>query len=66
MVKKTRELEMQHMDELKVLQDSEWETCTAETGRPKIPADWVQIKKGDQAQLQEQVGLSRDAPAVND
>ena len=51
MVKKAGELEMQYMDELEVLEDSDRETCMAETGRPPIPTDWVDIDKGDQAQL---------------
>ena len=56
---------MQYMDELKVLEDSDRDTCILETGRPPIPSDWVDIEKGgfDQAQLQ--VGLSGDARAVN-
>ena len=47
MVKRTRELEMQYMDELKVLEDSDRDACMAETGRPPIPAVWVDIDKGD-------------------
>ena len=39
MVKRARELEMQYMDELKVLEDSDRDTCVAETGRPPIPTD---------------------------
>ena len=39
MVKRARELEMQYMDELK-------DTCVAETGRPPIPTDLVDIDKG--------------------
>ena len=38
----TRELEMQYMDELKVLDE-----CMTETGRAPIPTDWVDINKGD-------------------
>ena len=45
MVKRARELEMQYMDELKVLQDSDRDACMAQTGRPPIPTDWVD--KGD-------------------
>ena len=47
MVKKARELEMQYMEELKVLEDSDRDACMAETGRPPIPTDWVDINKGD-------------------
>ena len=47
MVKRARELEMQYMDELKVLEDSDRDACMAETGRPPIPTDWVDIDKGD-------------------
>ena len=47
MVKKARELEMQYMEELKVLEDSDRDVCVAETGRPPIPTDWVDINKGD-------------------
>ena len=45
MVKKARELEMQYMEEKKVLEDSDRDTCMAETGRPPITTDWVD--KGD-------------------
>ena len=47
MVKRARELEMQYMDELKVLDDSDRDTCMAETVRPPITTDWVDIDKGD-------------------
>ena len=47
MVKKARTLEMQYMEELKVLEDSDRNACVAETGRPPIPTDWVDINKGD-------------------
>ena len=47
MAKKARELEMRYMEELKVLEDSDRDTCMAETGRPPIPADRVDINKGD-------------------
>ena len=47
MVKKARELEMQYMEEVKVLEDSDRDACMAETGRPPIPPDWVDINKGD-------------------
>ena len=47
MVKKARELEMQYMEELKVLEDSDRDACMTETGRPPIPTDWVNINKGD-------------------
>ena len=47
MVKRAREHHMQYMDELMVLEDSDRDTCIAETGRPPIPADWVDIDKGD-------------------
>ena len=41
MVKKARELEMQCMEDLKVLEDSDRDAFMAETGRPPIPTDWV-------------------------
>ena len=47
MVKKAREFEMQYMEELKVLEDNDRDACMAETGRPPIPTDWVDINKGD-------------------
>ena len=47
MVKKARKLEMQYMEELKVLEDSNRDACLAETGQPPIPTDWVDINKGD-------------------
>ena len=47
MVKRARELEVQYMDELKVLEDSDRDACMAEIGRPPIPTDWVDINKGD-------------------
>ena len=47
MVKRARELEMQSMDELKVLEDSDRDACMAETVRPPIPTDWVDIDTGD-------------------
>ena len=47
MVKKARELEMQYMDELQVLQASDLDTCMAKTGRPPMPTDWVDIDKGE-------------------
>ena len=47
MVKRARELEMQYMEELKVLDDSHRDPCMAETGRPPIPSDWVDINEGD-------------------
>ena len=47
MVKRARELEMQCMEELKVLEDSDRDTCTVEAGRPPIPTDWVDVNKGD-------------------
>ena len=47
MVKKARTLEMQHMEELKVLEDSELDACMTETGRPPIQTDRVDINKGD-------------------
>ena len=46
-VKKARELEKQHIEVLKVLEDSDRDACMAETGRPPIPTDWVDINKGD-------------------
>ena len=46
MDKRARTLEMQHMEELKVLQ-IKGDACVAETGRPPIPTDWVDINKGD-------------------
>ena len=58
---------MQCMDELKVGEDSDRDTCRTGAGRPPIPTGWVDIDKGrlDQGQLLEQVGLSGDARAVN-
>ena len=47
MVKKARELEMQYMEELKVLEDSNRDVCMTETGRPPIPTGWVDVNKGD-------------------
>ena len=47
MVKKARKLEMHYMEELKVLEDSDRDACMAETGRPPIPTDWIDINKGD-------------------
>ena len=47
MAKKARELEMQYMEELKVLEDSDRDVCMTETGGPPIPIDWVDIYKGD-------------------
>ena len=47
MVKKARELDMQYMEELKVLEDSDWDACMAETGRPPTQTGWVDINKGD-------------------
>ena len=46
-VRKARELEMQYMDELKVLENSNRDECMTETGRAPIPTDWVDINKGD-------------------
>ena len=59
MVKKARELEMQQMEELKVLEDSDRDACMTETGRPPIPG---RRQKGRfaQTQLPKQAGLSRD------
>ena len=37
MVKKTKELEMQHMEELKVLEDSDRDACVAGTGSTTDP-----------------------------
>ena len=42
-----KELEMQHMDELKVLENSNHDECMTETGRAPIPTDWVDMNKGD-------------------
>ena len=47
MVKNARKLEMQYMEELKVLEDSDGDARKAETSRPPIPTDWVDINKGD-------------------
>ena len=47
MVKTARELEMQYMEELKVLEDSDRDACVAGTGQPPIPTDWVEINEGD-------------------
>ena len=47
MVKKARELDMQYMEEFKVLENSDRDACMAEPGRPPIPTDWVDINRGD-------------------
>ena len=67
MVKRARELEMQYMYELKVPEDSDRDTCIAETGRPPIPADWVVIDKGDSIRPNHWSRLvcQEDARAVN-
>ena len=44
-VKRARELEMQYMEELKVFEDSDRDVYMAETGRPPIPTDWVDINR---------------------
>ena len=46
-VRKAREHEMQHVEELKVLEDSDRDAFMAGTGRPPIPTDWVDINKDD-------------------
>ena len=58
---------MLYMGELKVLEDSDRDTCIAENGRPPITTDCVDIDKWrfDQVRLQEQAGLSGDARAVD-
>ena len=68
MVRKARELEMQYMDELKMLENSNRDECMTETSRAPIPTDWVDINKRrlTQTQLQKQAGLSRDAWTIND
>ena len=38
---------MQFMEELKVLEDSGRDASMAETGRPPIATDWVDINKSD-------------------
>ena len=53
MVKKARE----YMEELKVLEDSDQNACMAETGRPPIPTDWVDINKGDSLRPNYRSGL---------
>ena len=47
MVRNTRELEMHYMDELCVLEASDLDTCMAETSRPPIPTDRIDIVEGD-------------------
>ena len=47
MVKKARSLELQYVEELKVLEDSDRDACLAETGRSPIPTGCVDINKGD-------------------
>ena len=47
MVKRAGELDMEYMEELRVLEDSDRDACMPETGRPPIPTDWVDINKGD-------------------
>ena len=65
MVKRAIELEMQHMDELKVLEDSDRDTCIAETGRPPIPTGWVDIDK-DRSRLVCQETRGRSTIDVED
>ena len=64
---KARELEMQYVEELTVLEDSDRDACITETGRPPIPTDWVDINKGDSLRPNDrsQAGLSRDTCTVN-
>ena len=38
---------MRYLEELKVLEGSDRDACLAETGRPPIATDWVDINKGD-------------------
>ena len=61
MVKKSSELEMQCMEELKFLEDN---ACMAETG---LPTDWVDINKGDSLRpnYRSRLCLSRDTWTVN-
>ena len=47
MVEKAIELEMQCIEELKVLEDIDRVMCMAETGRPPIPTDRVDIDRRD-------------------
>ena len=47
LVQQGRAVEMQYMEELQVLEDSDLDTCLAETGRQPLPTDWVDIDKGD-------------------
>ena len=46
MVRKARELEMQYMEELKVLEDSDRDACMAETGH-RSRLNGSDINKGD-------------------
>ncbi|CAK0837947.1 unnamed protein product, partial [Prorocentrum cordatum] len=46
-VRSARAEEMRYIEELKVLELSDHETCIQETGSPPIPTDWVDIDKGD-------------------
>ena len=64
MVKKARGLEMQHMEDLKVLEDSDRDACITETGRQPIPGRHQQGRFA-QTQLQKQAGLSRHTLTVN-
>ena len=67
MVKKARELEMQCMEEWKVLEDSDRDPSMAETGQPPIPTDLGRHQQGRfaQTQLQKQTGLSRETWTVH-
>ena len=63
MVKRARELEMQYVEELKVLEDSDRDACMAETGRPAIPTGSTSTRaiRPDPTTA----GLSRDTWTVN-
>ena len=58
MVKEARELEMQYMEEVKVLEDSDRDACINRLCRH-------QQGRFAQTQLQKQAGLSRDTWTVN-
>ena len=65
-VKRAREVEMQYMEELKVLEDSDRDACVAETGRPPIPTVWVDINNGDSLRPKLTGSVRKETIAVSD
>ena len=66
MVKKARELQMQYMDELKVLEDSDRDTCMAETVAHRSRLTGSTSRRAIRSDpIQKKAGLSRDTWAVN-